>query len=243
MPTVVRWAVAQMLVWGIALANATVAAQPPTAEQCRRQYAKDRAAQMKCARVAFVTSGSQAQPAPRLVSPLANAQVIFGFFDCRFPGFNNGLEHLGVDYAAKAGAAVAAICDGMVVFNNTSPADIVSAVVMIEHECEQPLGKVYGYYGHVQSDLIPGDFLSAGSIIGTVRDWAGNSHLHLGMSTAMHKDDWGLAPRGATLQAIEAQGWLNPLNFFAGAPPARAARGVAPKAGAKAAAGKVKRKP
>ena len=235
----------------MALASATVAAQTTTAEQCRQQYANTGVAQMICARRAFTAPGSKAQPSPALVSPRANVQVIFGFFDRRFPGYNNGQEHLGVDYAAAAGTAVAAICDGAVVSNNTSHADIVSAVVVVEHECAQPLGTVYGYYGHVQSDLLPGDIVSAGSAIGAVRDWAGNTHLHLGMSTRLQEESWGVVPKGATLPELEAQGWLNPSNFFAPTQPMRATRGVAqpvtrsvrPAAGGKPATGTVRHKP
>jgi murein DD-endopeptidase MepM/ murein hydrolase activator NlpD len=144
-------------------------------------------------------------------------QTIFGFFDRRFPGYNNGLEHLGVDFSAAAGTAVTAICDGTVVFNNTSQSTIGSAVVMVEHDCPQPLGMVYGYYGHVQSILLTGESVAAGSNIGYIRDWGGNSHLHLGLSTRLYEADWGVV-RGTTLQELEAQGWLNPLNFFAIAP-------------------------
>jgi murein DD-endopeptidase MepM/ murein hydrolase activator NlpD len=180
-------------------------------------------------------SASEAQPIPQappvqqalpLTAPLANTQVMFGFFDRRFPGYNNGLEHLGVDFSASAGTAVAAICDGTVLSNNTTQVDTVSAVVMVEHDCPQPLGRVYGYYGHVLSDLLMGESVSAGSQIGTVREWPGNGHLHLGLSTRLQEDNWGVV-RGVTLQELESQGWLNPLNFFAPIQPRQAAPVVA----------------
>jgi Peptidase family M23 len=241
------------LAWALALAltSATVAAQPTSAERCRQQYPTNPAAQLQCVRNAFTALAAKAQSSPALYSPLANVQVIFGFFDRRFPGYNNGQEHLGVDYAAAAGTAVTAICDGTVVSNNSSHADIVSAVVVIEHECAQPLGTVYGYYGHVQSDLLPGESVSAGSSVGAVRDWAGNTHLHLGLNTRLLEENWGVVPRGATLSELEAQGWLNPSNFFSATQPMRATRGVAqpvtrsvrPTAGGKPATGTVRRKP
>ena len=129
------------LLGALALTSALVAAQTPTADECRQKHLNDPVAQVICARQAYLAApASEAQPASPLTSPLANTQVIFGFYDRRFPGFNNGLEHLGVDFSTAAGAAVAAICDGTVVFNNTSQASIGAAVVMVEHDCAQPLG-------------------------------------------------------------------------------------------------------
>jgi hypothetical protein len=115
---------------------------------------------------------------------------------------------------------------------------------------------VFAYYGHVQSVLLTGESVSAGSNIGTVREWPGNAHLHLGMSTRLQEESWGVVSRGATLTELEAQGWLNPLDFFAAVPPRQAANGVprapaarapVPKTRAQATMskgkGKIKRKP
>lgn len=224
MSTLIRRTAAHYLSCAMALASAAGTAQTTTADQCRQQHANDRVAQLTCARRAFAPTVPQAQPTqqarqpPPLVSPLANTQVIFGFFDRRFPGFNNGLEHLGVDFSAAAGTAVASICDGTVVSNNTGQSDTVSAVLMVEHDCPPPLGRVFAYYGHVQSELLPGVSVSAGSGIGNVREWPGNSHLHLGLSTRLQEEGWGLVPKGTTLQELEALGWLNPLDFLAAVP-------------------------
>lgn len=149
-------------------------------------------------------------------------QLLFGFFDRRFPGFNGGKEHLGVDFAAAAGTPVAVVCDGTVIANNTREADIVAAVVIIEHECPLPLGTVYAYYGHVHSALLPGESVAAGDTVGTIRDWGANSHLHLGLSTQPHEGNWGVVARGATLPALVAEGWLNPLDYFAKVAPQQA---------------------
>jgi murein DD-endopeptidase MepM/ murein hydrolase activator NlpD len=228
-----------------------------TADQCRQQFPNDRVAQLTCARKAFAAAAPETQPIqrtqqpPPLASPLANTQIIFGFFDRRFPGFNNGLEHLGVDFSAAAGATVAAICDGTVVSNNTGQADTVSAVLMVEQECPQPLGRVFAYYGHVQSELLPGMSVAAGSGIGSVREWPGNSHLHLGLSTRLQEETWGVVARGTSLQELEAQGWLNPLDFLAATQPRQAASSVVrpavarpppPRAGRPTATSKVKPK-
>ena len=215
------------LAWALLPTSAPLAAQL-TAEQCRQQHANDRAAQLACARRA--TAESTDGQAATLLAPLANTQILFDFFDRRFPGFNGGREHLGVDFAATPGATVTAICDGTVVFNNSNQVDLVSAVVMVEHECPQPLGTVYGYYGHVHSELLHGETVTAGGNIGTVRDWGGNTHLHLGLSTRLHEENWGLVPRGATLESLMAQGWLNPLDYFSKVPLRRATRSATPPA-------------
>lgn len=220
-----RRTAARAVAWLMALVAAGASAQTSTAEQCRRQYPGDQASQLTCARRAFAPSAPTAQPLPQLVSPLANPQVIFGFFDRRFPGFNNGLEHLGVDFSAAAGTPVTAICDGTVLSNNSAQSDTVSAVVMVEHDCPQPLGRVFAYYGHVLSELLPGAPVTAGSSIGGVREWPGNSHLHFGLSTRLQEEAWGLVPRGTTLPELEALGWLNPLDFLA-ALPSRQATGA-----------------
>jgi murein DD-endopeptidase MepM/ murein hydrolase activator NlpD len=255
MPAMIRRASTHMLAGLMVLAGAAAAAQTTMAEQCRQQYANDLVAQMTCARRAFAVAAPQTQQAQQtqqpLVSPLASTQLIFGFFDRRFAGFNDGLEHLGVDLTAAAGAAVAAVCDGTVVSNNTSYTDTVSAVITLDHDCPPPLGRVFAYYGHVQSELSPGTSVPAGSNIGTVREWPGNAHLHLGLSTRLHEEFWGVVPRGATLPELEAQGWLNPLDFLAGIQPRPAANGAvrppaarapAPKARAPAAKRTLKRK-
>lgn len=238
---------------GLLVLCCAAAAAKTTAEQCRRQHPNDPGMQLTCARKAHAAAAQETQQPPPLVSPLANLQLIFGFYDRRFTAFNNGLEHLGVDFTAAAGAAVAAICDGTVVSNNTGYTDTVSAVLTVEHECPPTLGRVYAYYGHVQSELLPGMAVSAGGSIGTVREWPGNAHLHLGLSTRLQEEFWGVVPRGATLQELEAQGWLNPLDFLAGVqprpatngvarPPAARARASAPKARGPAAKHTVKRK-
>jgi murein DD-endopeptidase MepM/ murein hydrolase activator NlpD len=169
--------------------------------------------------------------------PLRYLQVIFGFFDRRFPSFNGWLEHAGVDFAAAAGTTVFAICDGTVALTRTERPEIMLAVLVVEHQCAEPLGKVYAYYGHVHSSLAEGDRVLAGDAIATVRDWGGNSHLHFGLSRQLMEENWGVHPRGATLQGLLGMGWLDPLQYFAAAVPAPASAPVikrpAPKPAAK----------
>lgn len=211
---------------GVALATiATLAEANTTAEQCRAQFPNNRTAQLQCVRRTYAPAKStpKAPAAAVLSAPLTQQHVIFGLYDRRFPGFNNGKEHLGVDLAAPAGAWVRSICDGTVIYNNTSYADIVSSLLVIEHDCPQPLGLVYGYYGHVLSERIEGESVMAGDVIGAIKDWAGNSHLHLGLNTQFVEENWGVLPMGTTQRDVEALGWINPLRYLTHVtPPARA---------------------
>lgn len=196
---------------------ALAAEQAITVEQCVRHFANDPATRALCVAEAAQAPAPPSEPqlpVPGLVAPLTNLIVIFGFFDRRFTLYNGGLEHLGVDFAAAPGTGVHAICDGRVVLSRTDHAQVVSSVLVIEHQCPEPLGQVYAYYGHVHSPLAEGEAVSAGAGIGTVRDWQHNSHLHFGLSTQLLDEHWGTHPRGVTLQRLAEQGWLNPLNYF-----------------------------
>lgn len=233
------------LLLALMLCLPVVAAQAAsTAEICRKHYAHDAQLQLQCARQAIdgqaAPGGEVATPAPAanaapgflpalstaatpatlpgMISPMENLSVIFGFYDRRFPGFNGGVEHLGVDFTAQGGAPVFAICDGTVVATNTHYAETPSAYLVIDHQCPEPLGRVYAYYGHVSSDAARGDIVPAGATIGAVREWPGNGHLHLGLSRRLVEENWGTHPRGITQRDLEEQGWLNPLDYFAAAP-------------------------
>ena len=95
----------------------------------------------------------------------------------------------------------------------------MASILIIEHDCPQPLGLVYGYYGHVLSDRVEGQSVEAGDIIGTIKDWGGNSHLHFGMNRDLIEDNWGLMPPGTSLREIQSLGWLDPLPYLTPSPP------------------------
>jgi murein DD-endopeptidase MepM/ murein hydrolase activator NlpD len=189
------------------------------ADDCMVPGASD-AAQRYCPPRAAESSNGATLEQPSV--PLRYLQVIFGFFDRRFPSYNGWLEHAGVDFSAAAGTTVFAICDGTVALTRTDRPEIMSAVLVVEHQCAEPLGKVYAYYGHVHSSLTEGDRVLAGDAIATVRDWGGNSHLHFGLSRRLMEENWGVHPRGATLQGLQELGWLDPLHYFSGVVPAPA---------------------
>jgi murein DD-endopeptidase MepM/ murein hydrolase activator NlpD len=209
------------------------ATDEPWVEQCQRQYASYPSLRQQCiirAQAWQSTSTRVRRPdaaAGVMGAPLARTQVLFGLYDRRFPGFNGGKEHLGVDLSAAPGDTVRAICDGTVVYNNTAQADIVTSLLIIEHECPPPLGVVFAYYGHTTSEQVEGESVEAGTVIGVIRDWGGNSHLHLGLNRYRIEDQWGVLPRGPSLRDIEALGWLDPLRYLTpeSTSPRRAAAG------------------
>lgn len=204
------------LVW-LLLGLMSLLAMPAAADECVFPDASD-ASRRYCTPVNGELPRGVAPD--RLFPPLKYLQVIFGFFDRRFPGYNGGLEHAGVDFAAAAGTTVYAICDGTAVLTRTDRPEIMLAVLVVEHQCPEPLGRVHAYYGHIYSTLMEGDGVSAGDAIGTVRDWQGNSHLHFGLSRSLMEENWGVHPRGATLQGLLGMSWLDPLQYFAVAVPA-----------------------
>ena len=93
---------------GAALATITTLAKAnTTAEQCRAQFPTNRTAQLQCVRRTHAPAKSTPKvPVTAVLSaPLSQQHVIFGLYDRRFPGFNNGKEHLGVDLVAQIGRA------------------------------------------------------------------------------------------------------------------------------------------
>lgn len=205
----------------------------PTIGDCKRHFAQDLARQQLCLRHAINAPATPLPTAPQnqssaMVDPLRQLQLIFGFYDPRFASYNGGQEHLGLDLSAAAGTPVYAICSGRVAANKTDRPDIVAAVLVVEHDCPQPLGRVYAYYGHIRSELQHGDGVAAGDTIGAVREWPGNGHLHLGLNRQFVDENWGFVAKGASLQALREQGWLDPLNYFAPAAAGNGLKRVAP---------------
>jgi murein DD-endopeptidase MepM/ murein hydrolase activator NlpD len=217
--------------WLLALPTVVAAAETrPTPEECVQHFARDLPRQARCVEYAMRGDTPAAQDAVTVVEPLQHLQLMFGFFDRAFPAFNQGKEHMGVDLAAMPGAPVYAICEGSVAANRTDTPDIVAAVLVVEHDCPRPLGRVFGYYGHIRSTLAPGDEVEAGNVIGSVRDWRGNSHLHLGLATSYVEENWGVVPRGTAQPDIAAQGWRNPWDYFAPGVPAGGLKRISPQA-------------
>ena len=151
-----------------------------------------------------------------LSTPLASLIFMYGLADLTY-SVKNGREHTGVDYGASSGTQVRAICDGVVKLNQTSNKEIMNAFLIIEHLCPAPLGKVYAYYGHINSPLKPSSKVVSGVDIGSVREWPkwpSNTHLHFGLKTNYVSSLWGTAPKGTSKQAILNDGWMDPALYF-----------------------------
>jgi hypothetical protein len=133
-----------------------------------------------------------------IVHPLPTGRMLPGD-RCHFASWNcagTGL-HLGVDLMAAAGTAAVSMCNGIVRHNNTATASIWDSKVIIEHNCGGPFQKVFGHYGHVSSSLAVNTAIDAGTIVGTLKDDGGNSHLHMGLSYSQHTTGWGYGSSAA----------------------------------------------
>lgn len=134
-----------------------------------------------------------------ITHPLSNGKLYtrcsFGSTTCAGEG-----SHLGVDLMAEANSEVLAMCDGVVTFNNTANLNVFldknqtwevknnvtwHARLVIKHNCGGPFQTIYGYYGHIQSDLKEDAIVYSGEPVGRVIDWriaaGNNSHLHMGV--------------------------------------------------------------
>lgn len=117
---------------------------------------------------------------------LAGDRCHFGTSNCVGSG-----THLGVDIMAPGGTSVLSMCDGIVKHNNTAIASIWNSKVIIEHNCGGPFQKIYGYYGHIASDLAIDTEITSGTQIGTLKYDGINSHLHMGVNKLYQEIDWG----------------------------------------------------
>jgi len=118
---------------------------------------------------------------------LANGQCDFMSKSCARTGY-----HTGTDLMAKAGTAVKSMCPGSIVYNNTDTSrgrNIMDAFLVIKHKCDR--SEFYGYYGHIDSNLRIGQSVSEGQVLGRLKDWGSNSHLHMGLSKSKYSSGWG----------------------------------------------------
>lgn len=117
---------------------------------------------------------------------LAHEKCDFGSSKCA--GTKAYPIHVGTDYMAPVGKAVKAICDGKVRYDVSRTNDVRNSLLIIEHDC--PTGKIYGYYGHLNSS-VKGN-VKEGQTIGKLRTYGtNNSHLHMGISKQYTTRKWG----------------------------------------------------
>ncbi len=141
---------------------------------------------------------------------------------------NFGGYHAGIDILVPLNTPVFAICDGAVALNNTNSYSTAfnnywNSFVIIEHNCGGDI--VFGYYGHISSNLTKGRKVRSGELIGYVvmaksildkhtqfgTDRPSNIHLHFGLNKTFVRNQWGYAP---SLAALMAAGWINPIPYL-----------------------------
>ena len=131
-----------------------------------------------------------------------------GFFDNAYAS-EQGVQHLGVDISAAENSDVRSPADGTVVLNNSWATDVNNAYLVIKGADGEHV------LGHIASTLTPGVRVRRNQIIGKVRPWPGNSHVHWGINTkgvsqAMKgRWGWGRAPLTATVKDATDKGWVN----------------------------------
>jgi murein DD-endopeptidase MepM/ murein hydrolase activator NlpD len=131
----------------------------------------------------------------------------YGFFDPAYAK-SEKRQHLGVDLSAKADTDVRSPVDGSVVTNNTAAADVMQAYLVIKAADGEHV------LGHISSALPRGAIVSRNQVVGKVRVWPNNSHVHWGInkkgvSQAMTGNwGWGRAPETATAKEAADKGWV-----------------------------------
>lgn len=150
--------------------------------------------------------------------------VSYGYFDPRYhqgDALSDKRQHLGSDLRGKAGQSVIAPVSGTVVVNNTSVSDIMQAYLVIK---DSATGHDH-VLGHITSSYRKGQKVEQGQIVGSIRDWGSNSHVHWGVNSVSVESaqgwssegqwGWGRAPFAATASQAASRGWIDP--FSAGA--------------------------
>ena len=141
---------------------------------------------------------------------------------------NFGGYHTGIDILVPINTPVFAICNGTVALNNTGSyatafENYWNSFVIIKHDCDEDI--IFGYYGHIKSDMSVGRKVKSGQVIGYVVmaksitdkstqlgiDRPTNIHLHFGLNKSFLKNQWGYAP---TLASVMAAGWINPIPYL-----------------------------
>lgn len=143
----------------------------------------------------------------RPAAPIVGSRTA-GFFDSIYAR-EQSVQHLGVDISAAENSDVRSPIAGTVMLNNTWAADVNSAYLVIKGaDAEHVLG-------HIASTLTPGASVRRNQIIGKVRPWPGNSHVHWGINTKgvlqsmKGRWGWGRAPLNATVRDATDRGWVN----------------------------------
>lgn len=141
---------------------------------------------------------------------------------------NFGGYHTGIDILVPLHTPVFAICDGKVVVNNTGSyptafANYWNSFVIIEHRCGKDT--IFGYYGHVTSNISVRSEVKSGQVLGYVVmaksitdkttqagiDRPTNIHLHFGLNKRFVTNQLGYEP---SMAAVIDAGWINPITYL-----------------------------
>ena len=131
-------------------------------------------------------------------------------------------DHTGIDISTSGqypDVFSVGMGNGTVIYNTTKRntdnfKDYWDAFVVVQY------GDFFGYYGHIESDLNPGDTVVPGQTIGKVRlayssskvADKGNNHLHFGIHQSRIDNDWGYY--GSSCTDVKNKGWIDPLSYF-----------------------------
>ena len=155
---------------------------------------------------AIVATASVAQFVGPVV-PIVGKRT-YGFFDAAYAK-SEKVQHLGVDISAKENAEVRSPVDGTVILNNTWASDVMQAYLVIKG----PDGE--HVLGHIASAFANGAKVKRNQIVGKVRPWPGNAHVHWGINkqgvaqSITGKWGWGRAPLSASVKDATDKGWVN----------------------------------
>ena len=120
--------------------------------------------------------------------------------------------HTGNDIPVPAGKFVYALCDGKVVYDNTTKG-YWDSFLIVQHDCGER--RLYAYYGHVTSAVKSSNHIVAGEVIAKIRGDSGQygDHLHLSISTGSDWDrrGWGY---DSSCENIKAEKYQNPSSFL-----------------------------
>lgn len=157
--------------------------------------------------LAILVTSAALLGASRPAAPIVGTRTA-GFFDSTYES-EQGVQHLGVDIAAKENLDVRSPVDGTIVSNNTWNSDVNLAYLVIKSADGEHV------LGHIASTLAAGKAVKRNQVVGKVRPWPGNSHVHWGINTKgvaqaiSGKWGWGRAPRNATVAEAKSKGWVS----------------------------------
>jgi len=152
-----------------------------------------------------------------------------GFCDPDYQNYFPKYQHCGIDIFKAARSKVFSVCHGWVRYNATKEIKYKNkefenwerSFLIIEHDCDGK--KIFGYYGHIRSDLQPGAEVQPGENIGYIREAyddnqerdESNDHLHFGLKVDYVTNGWGREP-GKKYEKCkcENKGWQDPFIYF-----------------------------